>query len=68
MIFSKKRNLKKVVSFEIKCGNTIIKNVNEVKYLGLQIIDNLSGENTVMNVLIKANSRLKFLYIVKKKC
>ena len=33
-----------VVSFEVKCGNTIINNVNEVKYLGLQIDNNLSGD------------------------
>ena len=65
MIFGTKRKLKKVVSFEVKCGNTIINNVNEVKYLGLQIDNNLSGESAVMNVLKKANSRLKFLYRYK---
>ena len=54
-----------VVSFEVKCGNTIINNVNEVKYLGLQIDNNLSGENAVMNDLKKANSPLKFLYRYK---
>ena len=54
-----------VVSFEVKCGNTIINNVNEVKYLGLQIDNNQSGENAVMNDLKKANSPLKFLYRYK---
>ena len=62
MIFGTKRKLKKVESFEVKCGNIKINNVNEVKYLGLQIDDNLSGEAAVNNVLKKSNSRLKFLY------
>ena len=62
MIFGTKRKLKQVESFEVKCGNIKINNVNQVKYLGLQIDDNLSGENAVKNVLKKANSRLKFLY------
>ena len=62
MIFGTKRKLKEVKSFEVKCGNVKINNVNDVKYLGLQINDNLSGEHTVKNILKKANSRLKFLY------
>ena len=53
MIFGTKRKLKKVESFEVKCGNIKINNVNEVKYLGLQIDDNLSGEAAVKNVLKK---------------
>ena len=62
MIFGTKRKLKEVKFFEVKCGNVRINNVNDVKYLGLQINDNLSGEHTVKNILKKANSRLKFLY------
>ena len=61
MIFGTKRKLKEVESFEVRCGNIKINNVNQVKYLGLQIDDNLSGENAIKTVLKKANSRLKFL-------
>ena len=62
MIFGTKNKLKNVESFKVKCDDDEIKNVNCVKYLGLQIDNNLSGENAVKNILNKANSRLKFLY------
>ena len=51
MIFGKKRKLKEVESFEVRCWNIKINNVNEVKYFGLQIEDNLSRVNVVKNVL-----------------
>ena len=53
MIFGTKRKLKEVKSFDVKCGNVKINNVNEVKYLGLQINDNLSGEHAVKNMNIE---------------
>ena len=62
MIFGTKNKLKNVESFKVKCDDDEIKNVNCIKYLGLQIDNNLSGENAVKNILNKANSRLKFLY------
>ena len=65
IIFGSKRKLKDVKSFEVRCENIIINKVNEIKYLGLQIDSNLSGENAVMNILKKANARLKFLYRYK---
>ena len=51
MIFGTKRNLKEVESFEVRCWNITINNVNEVKYFGLQIEDNLLRVNAVKNVL-----------------
>ena len=65
VIFGSKRKLKDVKSFEVRCKNIRINNVKEVMYLGLQIDSNLSGENAVMNILKKANARLKFLYRYK---
>ncbi|CAL4157759.1 unnamed protein product, partial [Meganyctiphanes norvegica] len=39
------KKLNKVESFEVKCGNETIKHVKSVKYLGLQIDNDLSGKN-----------------------
>ena len=62
ILFGSKRKLNKVESFDVKCGDININNVNSVKYLGVQIDNTLSGENIVMNIIKKCNSRLKFLY------
>ena len=62
ILFGSKRKLRKVTSFEVKCNNEVIKNVNSVKYLGLQIDNDLAGDNIVKGIIKKANSRLKFLY------
>ena len=62
ILFGSKRKLKKVTSFEVKCNNEVIQNVNSVKYLGLQIDNDLAGDNIVKGIIKKANSRLKFLY------
>ena len=40
----------------------MIQNVKSVKYLGLQIDNDLAGDNIVKGIIKKANSRLKFLY------
>ena len=50
MIFGTKRKLKGVESF--KCIE--INNVKKVKYLGLVIDDDLSGESAIMNILKKS--------------
>ena len=62
ILFGSKRKLRKVTSFEVKCNNEVIQNVNSVKYLGLQIDNDLAGDNIVKGITKKANSRLKFLY------
>ena len=62
ILFGSKRKLKKGNNFQVKCNDTTIKNVNNVKYLGLTLDDNMSGESIVHNILKKASCRLKFLY------
>ncbi|CAL4065468.1 unnamed protein product [Meganyctiphanes norvegica] len=62
ILFGPKKKLNKVESFEVKCGNETIKHVKSVKYLGLQIDNDLSGKSIVNEIIKKANSRLKFLY------
>ncbi|CAL4061329.1 unnamed protein product, partial [Meganyctiphanes norvegica] len=62
ILFGPKKKLNKVESFEVKCGNETIKHVKSVKYLGLQIDNDLSGISIVNEIIKKANSRLKFLY------
>ena len=52
-------------SFDVKCGNETIKNVNSVKYLGLQIDNDLAGNSIVNEIVKKVNSRLRFLYRYK---
>merc|ERR1712033_13885 len=43
-------------------GEVVIKHVKSVKYLGVQIDDDLSGSSIVKETIKKANTRLKFLY------
>merc|ERR1712121_62348 len=57
-----KRKLRNVESFEIRCGEEIIKHVKSVKYLGVQIDENFSGDSIVKEIIKKAKTRLKFLY------
>ena len=65
ILFGSKRKLKNVETFEVRCGQEIIKHVNSVKYLGIEIDDDLSGSNIVKEIATKANARLKFLYRYK---
>ena len=65
ILFGSKRKLKRVNSFEVRCNNEVIQHVNSVKYLGLQIDNDLAGDNIVKGIVKKANSRLKFLYRYK---
>lgn len=62
ILFGSKKKLSKVTSFDVKCNNENIKHVKNVKYLGLQIDNDLVGDSIVNGILKKANSRLKFLY------
>ena len=47
ILFGSKRKLKRANSFDVKCGEIKVKNVNSVKYLGLQIDNNLSGTSVI---------------------
>ena len=62
ILFGTKRKLKDVTNFQVKCGDVVINNVKRVKYLGLTLDANLSGESIVSSILKKAGGRLKFLY------
>ena len=65
ILFGSKRKLRKVESFDVKCGNETIKHVNNVKYLGVQIDNDLSGNSIVKDIVKKVNLRLRFLYRYK---
>ncbi len=56
------RKLKNVQDFEVKCNGVSIKPVSAVKYLGINIDSDMSGESTWKTVISKCNRRLKFLY------
>ena len=62
ILFGTKRKLNYNNNFQVKCDDIIVQNVKSVKYLGLILDDNLSGESIVYNILKKASCRLKFLY------
>ena len=65
ILFGSRRKLSKVQSFEVKCGDDLIKNVNSVKYLGITIDNTLSCANIVDNIVKTSITRLKFLYRFK---
>ena len=65
ILFGSKRKLKKVESFDVKCGDITIKHVTSVKYLGVQIDNDLGGNSIVKGIISKVNSRVKFLYKYK---
>ena len=54
--------MKKVKEFKIKCNDHVINSQSKIKYLGIDIDQNLSGEITVNSIIKKVNSRLKFMY------
>ena len=65
ILFGTKRKLRRVDTFAVKCDDEIIQNVKSVKYLGIQLDEDLAGESIVKEIIKKANSRLKFLYRCK---
>ena len=65
ILFGTRYNLNKVNSFDVICNNEIVKNVKSVKYLGLQLDEELSGETIVNEIIKKVITRLKFLYRYK---
>ena len=65
ILFGTRYKLNNVNSFEVICNNEIIQNVKSVKYLGLQLDEDLAGESIVNEISKKVNSRLRFLYRYK---
>ena len=59
--FGSKRNLRKAEEFYIECNGHNIKAQNSVKYLGLNLDNQLLEEAIVNDIVQKANARLKVL-------
>ena len=62
ILFGSKRKLKGVDAFTVKYKDTIISSTKTVKYLGVTLDNNLSGERMVSTILTKAVGKLNFLY------
>ena len=62
IIFGSKRKLRKINNFSVECNGHTIKAQRSVKYLGLTLDDQLTGEAIVNSIVQKVNGRLKFLY------
>ena len=62
ILFGSKKKLKRVISFEVKCGDIVIKNEESVRYLGVQLDNHLGGNSIVKGIISKVNSRVIFLY------
>jgi len=65
ILFGTKSKLDRVNSFEVKCNNEIINNVKNVKYLGVQLDNDLAGSSIVSDLIRKVSNRLNFLYRYK---
>ena len=62
IIFGSKQKLRKINNFSVECNGHTIKTQRSVKYLGLTLDDQLTGEAIVNSIVQKVNGRLKFLY------
>jgi exonuclease III len=62
ILFGSKRRLGKAGDFKVTCGDTLVKRVSSVKYLGVILDHNLGGVEHISSILSKVNSRLSFLY------
>jgi len=66
IIFSSKRKKSLVKNFQINCHDSVIKSSDRIKYLGLHLDQNLTGEHTVSSIISKCTSKLKFMYCHSK--
>ncbi len=62
MICATKQKTKNTEGFTVRCRDTIIKTTTEVKYLGVNLDNSLSGEGILDNIVKKCSGRIKFLY------
>ena len=60
VLFGSKRKLRKIDNFSIECNGHTIKAQRSVKYFGLNLDDQLTGETIVNSIVKKVNGRLKF--------
>ena len=59
ILFCSKRKLRKINNFSVKCNGRTIKAQHSVKYLGLTLDDQLTGEAVVNSIVRKVNSCLE---------
>ena len=62
ILFGSKRKLKKIKDFFVTCNVQTINNKTSVKYLGVMLDQELSGEAIANEVIKKVNARLNFMY------
>ncbi len=62
MLGGTKRKMKLREGFGVKCKDTPIETVTEVKYLGVKIDETLSGEGILDTLVKKCTGRIKFFY------
>ena len=62
IVFATKRKMKVCENFQVTCFGTLVRRVSSVKYLGVMLDENLSGESHVSAIIKKVSSRLSFLY------
>ena len=62
ILFGTSRRLRKVTEYEVQCEGTPVKQVSEVKYLGVHLSSILDGKVHAKHVIKKCGSRLSFLY------
>ena len=61
IIFGSKWKLRKINNFSVEYNGHTIKAQRSVKYLGLTLDGQLTGEVIINSIVQKANGRLKFL-------
>ena len=62
LLFGTSRKLKKVGGFDVSCEGVPIKRVSMVKYLGVELDENMSGEAHGKKLVSKCVGRISFLY------
>ncbi len=54
--------MKNTEGFTVKCRDTTVKTTTEVKYMGVNLDNTLSGEGILDNIVKKCSGRIKCLY------
>ena len=62
ILFGSNKRLHRTSSMNISCGGTPVAARSSVRYLGVDLDQNLNGKSIAENILKKGNSRLKFLW------
>lgn len=62
LLFGSKRALKRAGNFLVSCDGAAVERVHSVKYLGIQLDENLSGSVHAGELVKTCSARLNFLY------